>query len=56
MSESERQAGAEIEVTEEMIEAGVNALMGYEITEGCTATWKAAVEAAFRKMAQVQRS
>lgn len=29
MSESERQAGAEIEVTEEMIEAGMKEFAGY---------------------------
>ena len=50
MAPDKRQAGAEVEVTEEMIEAGLRVFMGHEITEGDENTWKNAIRETYSSM------
>ncbi len=56
MFNDNRQAGVDIQVTPEMIEAGMNVFLEFEITEGDYDTWSAAVSAAFKQMRIIQDS
>jgi arabinogalactan endo-1,4-beta-galactosidase len=56
MPSERRQAGAEIEVTPKMIQAGADTLMSFALPDGGEKEWKAAAAAAYEAMENARRA